>query len=79
MSQAFSTVAASGMPSKNSSVPMRVSTLSGVVISGGIAVVIFIFGGAVSLTFSVGCGAQAAKQMLNAVNRIAPLDTFFAL
>ena len=33
-----------GRPSENLNVPMRVSTLSGVVMNGGIGVVIFIFG-----------------------------------
>jgi hypothetical protein len=36
-SKAFSSVALLGAPSLKSSVPMRVSTLSGVVIDGGIA------------------------------------------
>ena len=34
----------SGSPSKNLSVPSRVSTLSGVVMAAGMSVVIFIFG-----------------------------------
>ena len=38
-------MASSGKPSKNFSVPRRVSTLSGVSIPSGIGVVIFIFGG----------------------------------
>jgi hypothetical protein len=44
LSITLSTVWSSGKPSKNLSVPRRVSTESGVVICGGISVVIFIFG-----------------------------------
>ena len=38
------TVTSAVTPSKNFSVPRRVSTLPGVVMDGGIGVVIFIFG-----------------------------------
>src|ERR1019366_7156666 len=47
----FWTVASSGKPSKNLSVPSRVSTVSGVVISGGMGVVIFIFGAVCAWAF----------------------------
>jgi len=45
LSYTFWTVASSGNPSKNFSVPRLVSTESGVVMEDGMGVVIFIFGG----------------------------------
>jgi hypothetical protein len=44
LSYIASTVASSGNPSKNLSVPSRVSTESGVLICAGMSVVIFSFG-----------------------------------
>jgi hypothetical protein len=46
-------VSSSEKPSKNFSVPSRVSTLSGVVISGGMSVVIFSFGAVCAWTLVV--------------------------
>src|SRR5580693_4348947 len=71
LSMTFSTVGSSGKPSKNLSVPSRVSTESGVVISGGMSVVIFIFGGGVGEAVLV----QPARDA--AINKAAKVFVIF--